>query len=83
MPNIILTPKAFAIILLASAGREATSFMIQLPEQLLIEAQSRAVNFAIQNAELNAELKDQNKALEEQLKQLQRKNFRSEKNGND
>lgn len=48
MPNTIITPKAFAIILLASAGKEAASFMIQLPEQLLIEAQSRAVNFAIQ-----------------------------------
>ena len=29
------------------------------------------VGLAIQNAELNAELKDQNKALEEQLTQLQ------------
>jgi uncharacterized protein (DUF342 family) len=29
------------------------------------------VGLAIQNAELNAELKEQNKALEEQLKQLQ------------
>ena len=29
------------------------------------------VGLAIQNAELNAELKDQNKALEEQLNQLQ------------
>ena len=49
MPNnIIITPKAFAIILLASAGKEVGSFIIQLPEQLLIEAQSRAVNFGIQ-----------------------------------
>ena len=49
MPNnLIITPKAFAIILLASAGKEVGSFMIQLPEQLLIEAQSRAVNFGIQ-----------------------------------
>lgn len=49
MPNIpIITPKTFAIILLASAGKEVSSFMIQLPEQLLIEAQRRAVNFGIQ-----------------------------------
>lgn len=49
MPNnIIITPKALAIILLASAGKEVGSFIIQLPEQLLIEAQSRAVNFGIQ-----------------------------------
>ena len=49
MPNnLIITPKAFAIILIASAGKEVGSFMIQLPEQLLIEAQSRAVNFGIQ-----------------------------------
>ena len=48
MLNIIITPKAFAIILLASAGREVSSFIIQPSKQLLIEAQSRAVNFAIQ-----------------------------------
>lgn len=49
MPNnLIITPKALAIILIASAGKEVGSFMIQLPEQLLIEAQSRAVNFGIQ-----------------------------------
>jgi hypothetical protein len=49
MPNnLIITPKAFAIILIASAGKEVGSFMIQLPEQLLMEAQSRAVNFGIQ-----------------------------------
>ena len=49
MPNnLIITPKALAIILLASVGKEVGSFMIQLPEQLLIEAQSRAVNFGIQ-----------------------------------
>lgn len=49
MPNnLIITPKALAIILLASAGKEVGSFMIQLPEQLLIEAQSRAMNFGIQ-----------------------------------
>ena len=40
MPNIpVITPKAFAIILLASAGSEVSSFMIQVPEQLLMEAQ--------------------------------------------
>ena len=49
MPNnIIITPKVYAIILLASAGKEVGSFIIQLPQQLLIEAQSRAVNFGIQ-----------------------------------
>ena len=49
MPNnIIITPKALAIIILASAGKEVGSFLIQLPEQLLIEAQSRVINFGIQ-----------------------------------
>ena len=48
MPNRIISPKAFTIILLASAGKEMASFMIQLPEQLLMEAQTRAVNFGIQ-----------------------------------
>ena len=44
MPNTpIITPRTFAIILLASSGKEVSSFMIQLPEQLLIEAQRRAV----------------------------------------
>ena len=44
MPNVIITPKALAIIVLATAGQEVGSFMVQLPEQLLIEA----LNFAIQ-----------------------------------
>ncbi len=49
MPNnIIITPKAFALISVASASKEVGSFMIQLPEQLLIEVQSRAFNFGIQ-----------------------------------
>ena len=49
MPNMpIILPKTFAIILLASAGNEVSSFMTQLPEELLIEAQRRAVNFGIQ-----------------------------------
>ena len=49
MPNnIIITPKAFAIIFLVSAGKEVGSFIIQLPEQLLIEVQSRAMNLGIQ-----------------------------------
>ena len=49
MPNnLIITPKALAIILLASAGKEVGGFMLQLPEQLLMEIQSRAVNFGIQ-----------------------------------
>ena len=49
MPNnLILTPKALAIILLASAGKDVGGFIIQLPEQLLIEAQRRAINFGIQ-----------------------------------
>jgi hypothetical protein len=49
MPNnLIITPRAFAIILIASAGKEVGGFIIQLPEQLLIEAQSRAFNFGIQ-----------------------------------
>jgi hypothetical protein len=48
MPDTIITPRAFAIILLAYADREVASFMIQILEQLLIEAQSRVVNFAIQ-----------------------------------
>ncbi len=49
MPNnLIIIPKALAIILLASAGKEVGGFMLQLPEQLLMEIQSRAVNFGIQ-----------------------------------
>ena len=48
MPNLIITPKALAIIVLASAGQEVASFLTPLPEQLLVEAQSRAMNFAIQ-----------------------------------
>lgn len=49
MPNPVITPKAFAIILVATAGQEAASFMIQLPvQQLLVEAKMRAINFAIQ-----------------------------------
>ena len=47
MPNLI-TPKALAIIFLAFTGKEVAGFITQLPEQLLIEAQSRAVNFGIQ-----------------------------------
>jgi hypothetical protein len=46
MPTI--NPKTFAIILLATFGQEVGSFMVQLPKQLLIKAQSRAVNFGIQ-----------------------------------
>ena len=49
MPNnIIITPKALTIIILASFDNEVGSFMIQLPEQLLLEAQNRTVNFVIQ-----------------------------------
>ena len=48
MPNLIITPKALAIIALASAGKEVGGFMVQLPEQLLMEIQSRAVNLGIQ-----------------------------------
>ena len=49
MPNnLIITPKALAIILLASAGKEVGGFMVQLPELLLMEIQSRSVNFGIQ-----------------------------------
>ena len=48
MPNnIIITPKALAIMLLASAGKEVGGFMGQLPEQLLMKIQSRAINFGI------------------------------------
>ena len=37
MPNtIIITPKALAIIVLASAGKEVGSFIIQLPNQLVV-----------------------------------------------
>ena len=49
MPNnLIITPKALAIILIASVGKEVGSFMLQLPEQLLLQVQSRAINFGIQ-----------------------------------
>ena len=38
MPNhIIIPPKALAILFLASAGKEVCTFIIQLPDQLLIE----------------------------------------------
>ena len=46
--EIINTPRAFAVIILASAGQEVASFLIHLPEQLLVEAQNRIVNLAIQ-----------------------------------
>ena len=46
--NILITPKALAIIILASALKEVCSFIIQLPEQLILEIQTRAVNFGIQ-----------------------------------
>ena len=49
MPNnLIITPKALAIIALASAGKEVGAIIVQLPEQLLMEIQSRAVNLGIQ-----------------------------------
>jgi len=49
MPNNpIMTPQMFAIILVATVGQEVGSFIIQMPQHLLIEAQSRAVNFGIQ-----------------------------------
>jgi hypothetical protein len=49
MPNNpIITPQMFAIILVATVGQEVGSFIIQMPQHLLIEAQSRAVNFGIQ-----------------------------------
>ena len=49
MPNpIIVTPKAMAVILLASFGQEVASFAVQIPEQLLVEVQSRMMNFGIQ-----------------------------------
>jgi hypothetical protein len=47
MPNPI-TPKIYAIILIASVGQEVGSFIIQIPQHLLIEAQNRAINFGIQ-----------------------------------
>jgi hypothetical protein len=48
MPNIPITPKTYMIILVATATNEVTGFMIKVSEQLIIEAQSRAVNFAFQ-----------------------------------
>ena len=49
MPNnLIANPKALAIVFLASAGKEVGGLLVQLPEQLLMEMQSRAINFAIQ-----------------------------------
>ena len=48
MPNNIITPRLYAIILLASAGQEVGSFIIQIPQQLLVEVQNRAVNLGIQ-----------------------------------
>jgi hypothetical protein len=50
MPNhIIITPKGLAIILLASTDKEAASFIIQIPKQLLAELQNIAFNFVIQH----------------------------------
>lgn len=48
MPNPTISPKAFAIILLASIGKDVSGFIVQIPEQLLMEASQRAVNFGIQ-----------------------------------
>ena len=49
MPNNLkITPEALALIVIVSVSKEVGSFMIQLPEQLLIEAQSRIANFGIQ-----------------------------------
>lgn len=49
MPNNpIITPKIFAIILVSTVGKEVSSFIIQLPQHVLIEAQNRAINFGIQ-----------------------------------
>lgn len=51
MPNPVITPRALAVVLLASLGSEVSevaSFLIVLPEQLLIEAQQRAIAFAQQ-----------------------------------
>ena len=49
MPNnLVINPRVYAIIVLATVGQEVGSFIVQLPEQLLVEAQSRAVNLAFQ-----------------------------------
>lgn len=46
--NILVDPKTFAIIALASVGHEVASFMVQIPPVLLLEAQKRALNLGIQ-----------------------------------
>ena len=49
MPNHIIDPKTLAIILLASTGlRDVSSFVIQIPEQLLAELKTRGVNMLFQ-----------------------------------
>jgi len=35
MPNHVITPKAFAVILLASVGSDIAALMVSLPEHLL------------------------------------------------
>ena len=45
---IPITPRTYMIILVATATKEVASFMINVSDQLIIEAQSRAINFAIQ-----------------------------------
>lgn len=48
MPNnIIITPKTFAVIVLASLGREVGCFVVQLPEQLLLQAQEKAMSATV------------------------------------
>ena len=45
---LIIPPKTLAVIFLAALGQDVAGFVIQMNEQLLIEVQSRALNFAIQ-----------------------------------
>ena len=46
--NLIINPRTFAIIALASIGSDVSCFITPIPEQLLIEAKSRAINLVIQ-----------------------------------
>lgn len=48
MPNPVITPRAFAVILLASIGKDVSAFVVQIPEHLLIKVQAQVVNFGIQ-----------------------------------
>jgi len=46
--SIIIIPRAFLFILLVAANKKVGGFLVHIPQQLLLEAQSRAIDFGIQ-----------------------------------